>query len=67
MPRRGPITYTGLGGCIAQGLDCVLAALAHGDRPESLLTQICKCLFGSAVLSTCIAVGSQLFLTWQID
>lgn len=32
--RRRPITYTGLGGCIAQGLNGVLAALAHGDGPE---------------------------------
>ena len=34
LSRKRPITYTGLGGCIAEGLDCILAALAHGDRPE---------------------------------
>ena len=32
----------------------------------SLLTQICKCLLGSADGRTCIDVGSQLLLTWQM-
>ncbi len=33
----------------------------------TLLTQICKCLLGIADVRTCIDVGSQQLLTWQID
>ena len=32
----------------------------------TLLTQICKYLLGSADVRTCIDVGLQLLLTWQM-